>query len=107
MLYRAYSNPMDLVKRYISTGRFGTFVSSFLQAEYDRRKAEAEKDNENKLWLAYVHVASKGLTDKSFDDWKKDVLRSGSTTGSKDAELTADGARSIVNKLLARNRPKE
>ena len=94
---------MDLLKRYISTGRFGTFVSSFLQAEYDRRKQEAEKDNENKLWLAYVHSYS----DKSFNDWRKDVTCAGSTTGSKDAELTADGARSIVDSLFARTIPKE
>lgn len=103
MLYARYSNPMDLVRRYISTGRFGTFVSSFLRAEYDRRKQEAEKDNENKLWLAYVHSYS----DKSFIDWRKEVFRAGSTTGSKDAELTTDGARSIINSLFARTSPKE
>jgi len=45
LLYRAYSNPLDLMNIYINQGRFGKFVEGFLEAEYERKKAEAEKAN--------------------------------------------------------------
>lgn len=98
LLYSRYSNPMDLVKMYINQGRFGTFVQSFLDAEYERRKQEAEKENELKLWIAYVHSYS----DKSYDEWKKQIFKRGSTTpsGKSDADLTDDGIKSIIDSLF-------
>lgn len=98
MLYRAYSNPLDLMNMYINQGRFGKFVTGFLEAEYERRKAEAEKDDDLKLWLMYCHSYS----DKSFNDWKRDALKSASDTRkkTKDDELTDDGIQAIVNELF-------
>lgn len=98
MLYRAYSNPMDLMNRYINQGRFGTFVQGFLTEEAERRKAENEKENNWKLWTMYIHSYS----DKSFAEWKDSVLRN--TTGKKktgsDEELTDHGIQSILNDLF-------
>ena len=98
MLYRAYSSPLDLMNRYINQGRFGTFVQGFLEAEYERRKAEAEKNNEWMLWVAYVHSYS----DKTFDEWKKVVCGTGSTTvkKSKDEDLTEEAIGNIIGKLF-------
>jgi hypothetical protein len=98
LLYRAYSNPMDLMNMYINQGRFGTFVKGFLDAEYERRKEEAEKDYEWRLWVAYVHSYS----DLSYDKWKEKVCKPVSTTGNgrSDSELTDDGIRSIMNRLF-------
>lgn len=98
LLYSRYSNPMDLVKMYINQGRFGTFVQSFLDAEYERRKQETEKENEMKLWIAYIHSYS----DKSYDDWKKQIFRHGSTTptGKSDADLNEDGIKAIFDDLF-------
>ena len=98
LLYRAYSSPLDLMNMYINQGRFGKFVEGFLEAEYERRKAEAEKDENWKLWVMYVH----SFSDKSFVDWKRDALKNASNTRKKnrDDELTDDGIQSIVNKLF-------
>ena len=99
MLYRAYSNPLDLMNIYINQGRFGKFVTGFLEAEYERRKAEAEKDEDWKLWMMYINSYS----DKTFGEWKSSVLKTASTSTqkpNKDYELTDDGIQSIVSRLF-------
>ena len=98
MLYRAYSNPLDLMNRYINQGRFGKFVTGFLEAEHERRKAEAEKDDDWKLLVMYCHSYS----DKSFKDWKNDALKTASNNRNKnkDDELDDEGIQSIVNDLF-------
>lgn len=90
---------MDLITRAIRHGRFGAFVEGFLRGEAERRQAEAEKENDWMLWVAYVH----SYTDKSFQDWKRDVLRP-ATTGAgrgKDYDMTDDDVRSIVEQLFS------
>ena len=98
MLYARYSSPMDLLSTYINRGRFGDFIKDFLQAENDRRKEEADKDEELKMWIAYVHSYS----DKSFNDWKAQIL--GDTkTGKKaggDYDLDEKGIQDIYAKLF-------
>lgn len=96
MLYRAYSSPMDLMSMYINRGRFGNFVEGFLQAEYERRKAEAEKNNEWMLWIAYIHSYS----NESFNDWKKRHCGSSTSRKASDADLTEDGINNIIDNLF-------
>lgn len=99
MLYRAYSCPMDLMNMYINQGRFGKFVQGFLEAEYERRKADAEKDNDWKLWTMFIHSDY----DKSFNEWKEAVLKNTENkkrTTNRDNDLTEDGIKSIVNRLF-------
>jgi hypothetical protein len=100
MLYRAYSNPMDLMRMYINQGRFGTFVRGFLEEEHKRREEEAKKDNDWKLWVAYVHSYS----DKSFEDWKNNIIKSAKSESrrGRDDELTTEGGLAIVDKVLPR-----
>ena len=97
MLYRAYSNPMDLISRYINTGRFGTFVQGFLEQEVERLKREAERNDEWMLWTAYIHSYS----EMNFADYKKSILKDSTTT--KDAELTDDGIKAIIDDLFPPN----
>ena len=98
LLYRAYSSPMELMRTYINRGRFGDFVQGFLQAEYDRRKIEADKDEEWHLWIAYVHSYS----DKSFAEWKNQLL--GRSDAKKktggDYNLTNEGIKAILNDVF-------
>ena len=98
MLYRAYSNPMDLMKKYIKRGRFGEFVQKFLESEYKRRKDKAEEDKEWKLWIAYVHSYS----EEPFGSWKQKVVQTDNsgTSGGSDESLDDNGIMSIINNLF-------
>lgn len=104
LLYSRYSSPMDLVGRYINQRRFGAFVKGFLEAEYERRKQEAERDNEWKLWMAYIHSYS----DKPYDEWKKQIFQQSTTkAGKSDADLTDEGIQSIIDSLFTDPKPQE
>ena len=94
MLYRAYSNPLDLMAHYINAGRFGTFVQGFLEAEYERKKAEFEKNQDWMLWVAYVHSYS----NKSFNEWKKQLVHTDGNTS--DTDLDEEGALKIIDDLF-------
>lgn len=103
MLYSRYSNPLDLMSMYINQGRFGDFVAGFCTAEYDRKKEEAEKDKENKLWMAYVYSHS----DLSYRDWKNKVCSTDkpAVTHGSDESLDDEGIRTIINDLFPQNSP--
>lgn len=98
LLYSRYSNPMDLVRMYINQRRFGAFVQGFLEAEAERRKQEAEKEDEMKLWIAFIHSYS----GKTYDEWKKQIFQRGSTTptGKSDVDLNDDGIQAIFDDLF-------
>lgn len=97
MLYSRYACPMDFMNGYINRGQFGKFVESFLDAEYERRKEEAEKDDDWKMWLMYTHSYSSD----SFIEWKKKVLKNtDDRKANKDADLTDDGIKAIYNDLF-------
>lgn len=97
LLYSRYASPMDLIKRYISRGQFGKFVTDFLEAENERRKEQAAKEDEWKLWMMYVHSYS----EESFYDWKKRVLKPGSQRKtSNDSDLTNEGIMSIIDETF-------
>ena len=98
MLYRAYSNPLDLMNMYINQGRFGKFVTGFLELEYEKRKVEAEKDYVWKLWMMYINSS----VEVSFGEWKQNIEKNASnkTRKTKDDDLTDDGIQAIVSKLF-------
>ena len=100
LLYQRYASPMDLMNSYINRGQFGKFVSSFLEAEYERRKEEAEKDDEWKLWVMYIH----SMADESFIDWKTRVLgntdNKAKRKANRDNDLTDDGINAIITDLF-------
>lgn len=99
MVYHRYSCPMDLIYSYINRGRFGEFVSEFLKSEYDRQKAEMDKDEDMKLWIMYCH----SYAEESFLDWKKKVLRASDSSGQRkgsDANLTDEDIKAICDDLF-------
>ena len=98
LLYSRYANPMELVNSYINRGRFGEFVSSFVESEYKRRKEEIDKDDDLKLWIMYCHSYS----DKSYRDWKNEILgiRENGKKKTKDADLTDEGVKAILDDLF-------
>lgn len=98
LLYARYANPMELVNSYINRGRLGEFVASFLEGEAERRKAEADRDDELKLWIMYCHSYS----EDSYLDWKKRVLGvdSKGRKKSRDADLDDDGIKAIFDGLF-------
>lgn len=99
LLYNRYSNPMELVYRYIKQGRFSKFVHDFMDAEIKRRKETAEKDQEFMLWIAYVHSCA----EESYSDWKKKVLKPVHTNGrGADANMSVADARAIVEELFGK-----
>ena len=104
LLYHRYASPMDLISSYINRGQFGKFVTSFLEAEYERKKEEAEKDVDWKLWVYYTQCVIKGLTEESFADWKKRFLGSADNKdkrkANRDNELTDDGINAIIADLF-------
>ena len=73
-------------------------MQGFLEAEYERRKAEAEKNNEWMLWVAYIHSYSSD----NFNDWKKKHCGNASTTAkiASDADLDEDGINNIINSVF-------
>ncbi len=102
MLYRAYSNPWDLIRMYINRGQFGKFVEGFLDAERKRREEQAEKDDTMKLWLLYVQMVAHGQSDESFNDWKKRVLQTGdgNRARNRDDHLDNNGIKAIISDLF-------
>ena len=97
LLYSKYASPIEFMNLYINNGQFGEFVENIISKENQRRQEEAEKDNEQKLWTLYVH----SMTDKSFNDWKAQVLHSsGNASIGKDADLTDSDIDKIMKKLF-------
>lgn len=103
MLYAKYSCPMDLMTRYINRGRFGEFVDEFLTLEYERRKAEADRQQHRNLWEMFVHSEFTG----TFDEFKERVLKpvsttkGGTTRASSDTDLDEQGADAIISSLFS------
>ncbi len=71
LLYSRYASPDQFMNDYIKQGRFGEFVSFVFEAEGKRRKEALQKEENDKLWLAYVH----SMTDRSFHDWKEGLTQ--------------------------------
>lgn len=99
MLYSKYSCPMDLVNRYIRQGRFDKFVQDFLAIDNERRKEQAEKENDFMLWLLFID--SKAYFEHDFNAWKKIVIQQPSTTQkqTRDTELDDDGIMAIIDRF--------
>ena len=77
-------------------GRFGEFVQEIISSENKRLKEEAQKEEDRKLWELYLHSAS----DKSFRDWKDEVVGRNNKVGKRDADLTNDDVDAIIKQLF-------
>lgn len=97
LLYSRYASPMDLIRLYVSRGRFGEFVANVIDAENERIREQTEKDEDWKLWFVYINSGS----DESFLEWKRRVLRADGRNAKKsDYDLTDDGIRSIIDSVF-------
>ena len=82
---------------YINRGRFGEFVTSVLEAEYERRKEQVEKDDDMKLWLMYIHSE----VEESFKDWKQRVLKiAENKKANRDHDLDDNRIQAIIDDLF-------
>lgn len=98
MLYSRYANPKELIQTYIKRRRFGEFVYKVIDSENQRRNEEAEKENENRLWIAYVH----SMSEKPFTEWKMDLLKKQPASLSmtdEQVEATKQQARGILQRF--------
>ena len=71
LLFSRYASPMDFMRMYIEQGRFGEFVDQIINLENERKREEAEKEDDNKLWIAYVH----SMSDMPFKEWKEGLWK--------------------------------
>ena len=67
LLFSRYASPMEFMRIYIENGRFGEFVAEVLAMDKKRKDEEAEKENDNKLWTAYL---LSGTKEQTFNEWK-------------------------------------
>ena len=97
-MYSRYSNPLELIRLYMKGRRFGKLVEKVIASESERKQKEAEKENEGKLWLMYVHSNMSG---KSFNEWKEEVLKPSNTvTVKSDADMTESDIEGLLHKLF-------
>lgn len=66
LLFSRYAGPIEFMHLYIEQGRFGEFVSEIIEMDNKRKQEETKKEEDNKLWLAYIL----SMSDKPFNDWK-------------------------------------
>lgn len=99
LLFSRYASPFEFMRPYIETGQFGEFVTEIILAENRRRKEQAEKEDENMLWAAYIH----SFSDKSYVDWKSEVLKPASpeSTGKKDEDMTNADIDALLKRLFS------
>jgi len=81
------------MSRYINEGQFGEFVSNILEMEYKRKREERERDEDWKLWFAYLL----GMHEESFEKWKNGLLSSDKQTNTGgDMNMTEDDISNII-----------
>lgn len=96
LLYSRYASPVEFMKTYIDQGRFGEFVTGILEMDAERKKETALKENDDKLWLAYIH----SMTDKSFHDWKDELQQKQEPKTHSMTNEQVDGAKKQAREIL-------
>lgn len=96
-MYRKYADPRNIFNLYIVDGRFGELVEKIINDENKRLIAEAEKENDRRYWELFLH----SNTEKSYAQWKKDIISSQRTnTGKRDADMTEKDVDTLLKKLF-------
>ena len=99
LLYSRYASPLELMKIYIKQGRFGEFVRNIIHLESERKKEEAEKDEDWRFWSLYLFSGS----EKSFIEWKKAVIENSkqkSVHSGKDINMTDSDIENVINMVF-------
>lgn len=100
LLYSRYANPAEFMNAYIMQGRFGEFVDNILKMDRERKKETAQKYQDDRLWLAYIH----SMTEQSFRDWKNGLIRNKEpasyTMTDKQAAIVKNHVKGILNRIV-------
>lgn len=106
LLFSKYASPLDLINTYIDNGRFGEFVTKFLELENERRREKQEHDEDWQLWVMYTRLYPT-YTQDTFIKWKAGLQtvpekQAGSSRGgSSDADLTEEDIQNIINNVFS------
>lgn len=99
LLFSRYASPLELMRLYIDQGRFGEFVSEIIELDNKRKQEEARKEEDDKLWTAYLL----SMSDQPFGEWKnglkqrKEPVSYSMTDGQVD--IVKQQARGILKKI--------
>lgn len=102
LLYSRYASPVEFMKTYIDQGRFGEFVSGILEMDKKRKEEAAQKDENDKLWLAYIH----SMTNKSFHDWKEELQQEQEPVTHSMTDEQVDVVKQQAKEILKKISPK-
>lgn len=105
LLFSRYASPFEFMRPYIEQGRFGEFVTEIIIAENKRRQEQADKEEDEKLWAAYIHSYS----DKSYAEWKSEIMRPVSReqecSKKRDEDMTKADIDSLMQRLFRGETP--
>ena len=93
---------MELMHIYIENGRFGEFVAEIIDMENKRRKEETEKEDDNKLWLAYIL----SMSNKPFSEWKNELCDKKEHASYEMTEEQVESVKHNARGILSRFSPK-
>ena len=62
---------MEFMNIYIDQGQLSEFVTRILLTDRKNKEETAQKEDDDRLWLAYIH----SMTDMSFHDWKDELRK--------------------------------
>lgn len=102
LLFSRYASPLDLINTYISSGRFGEFVTNFLELENERIKEKHERDENWRLWIMYTRLYP-AYTQDTFQKWRAGLITESEkqvTSGCSDADLTEEDIQDIINSVF-------
>lgn len=101
LLFSKYASPLEFMNLYIEQGRFGEFVSKILQLEAENQQKIADREDDNKLWLAYLM----SMSDMSFADWKKDLYQKKEPVSQGMTDQQVEEAKAQVHEILQKVSP--
>lgn len=102
LLFSKYASPMEFMRFYIEQGRFGEFVEEILGIEYKRKQEEAKKEDDNKLWIAYLM----SMSQESFNDWKAGLQQKKEPESYSMTNEQVDAVKQQAKGILAKISPK-
>lgn len=101
LLYSRYASPVQFMNAYINQGRFGEFVSEIFEMDFKRKQEEARKEEDNKLWIAYLLSAS----GQSFNEWRKGLKQEKEPVSYSMTDEETDAVKQQARGILSRFSP--
>lgn len=102
LLHSKYASPMEFMRLYIEQGRFGEFVTEIIEIEYKRKQEEREKEEDNKLWIAYLM----SMTQEPYNEWKAGLKKKKEPETYSMTNEQVDAVKQQAKGILAKISPK-